>query len=74
MRIIKVPGASTQSNQGLKKVAQENLTGFEELVKVNTTGITASEKAMGVGCGLKTTSTTGELKGVEFKVKGQKQT
>jgi len=67
---IKVPA---ENNKELKKTEQSNLTGFEELVRVNTTGIHA-EKSKTLLCPLLASSSTGELKGIEFKVKGQMQT
>jgi hypothetical protein len=70
--VIKVPVAG---NNELKKTEQSSpsLTSFEESVLVNVTGITSNEKSKGVGCTLKTASTSGELKGVAFKLKGQGQ-
>lgn len=68
---IIVPGEP--SNKELKKTEQENLTGFEELIKVNTTGVTA-EKTKNALCPLLASTSAAELKGVEFKLKGQKQT
>jgi hypothetical protein len=61
-----------QSN--LTSTAQESpsLTSFEETVKVNVTNI-AAEKPKNVNCPLVLKSTTAELKGVEFKLKGQGQ-
>lgn len=70
---IKVPAGG--SNENLKETTQESssLTSFEELVKVNTTGIHAEKPPKTPGCPLVASSSTGELKGVEFKLKGQGQ-
>jgi hypothetical protein len=71
--VIKVPSAG---NKELTATEQKSpsLTSFEETIAVNTTSVTSSYKFKGVGCGLAATSTTGELKGVEFKIgKGQGQ-
>lgn len=69
--IIKVP----TENKELTATEQTSpsLTSFEETVGVNTKGVTSNYKFKGVGCGLAAKSTTGELKGVEFKLKGQGQ-
>jgi hypothetical protein len=59
---------------GLKETEQSSpsLTSFEESVKVQTTGITA-EKTKNVNCPLLSKTTSGELKGVVFSLKGQGQ-
>jgi hypothetical protein len=67
---ITVSNGSENHNLGFTE--QINGTGFEETVKVNTTGVTATHK--GAMCLGGTPSHTGELKGVEFQLKGQKQT
>jgi hypothetical protein len=61
-----------QSNLKETEQSSPSLTSFEETVKVNTTGITA-EKTKNSLCPLLSKTTTAELKGVEFKLKGQGQ-
>ena len=70
--IITVPATG---NSQLPGTLQESpsLTSFEESVLVNTTGIKATAKNTGVGCSILTSSSTGELKEVAFKLKGQGQ-
>ncbi len=63
-----------EGNKELKKTEQKSpsLTSFEESVLVNTTGIHA-EKTKNALCPLLASTSSAELKGVEFNLKGQGQ-
>jgi hypothetical protein len=64
-----------EGNKELKKTEQSNLTEpvFSELVKVNTTGVKAN-KSKNALCPLLEKSEKAELKEVELRARGQKQT